>query len=145
MCPVDPTPSSSILRNLRRRLEQRSDIPPPVYTLPQLTQQRISGYNFTARALGPGVRVLMGQSSGWLKPASSQAPVTEEWVQIVRLVKGCGHRYVPHTPALGMGAEAQILDLVLSSAYVISLTAGLLMKSYRLFNIKETSPALPGP
>lgn len=36
----------------------------------------------------------MGQSSGWLKPASSQAPGTEEWVQIVRvdrLVKGCGH------------------------------------------------------
>lgn len=61
----------------------------------------------------------MGQSIGWLKPASSQAPGTEEWVQIVRvdrLVKGCGHRYVPHTPALGMGAEAQILDLVLSFA-----------------------------
>lgn len=44
-----------------------------------------------------------------------------------------------------MEAEAQILDLVLSFAYVISLTAGLLMKSYRRFNIKETSPALPGP
>lgn len=52
---------------------------------------------------------------------------------------------MPHTPALGMGAEAQILDLMLSFACVKALTAGLLLKSYRFCNVEETSPALQDP
>lgn len=56
----------------------------------------------------------MGQASR-LTEASSQTPGVREWLQIVHVDQpdqGCG---VPHTPAPGMGAEAQTLDLVLSS------------------------------